>query len=208
MSNTRRTRTPRKPAIISPQSGEGREIGLDDREIPGGLEHLANPETPATKPVVPATRYFKKSNDHGVPADQPDVPYDRPVAGKITAVPPVPLPPEDSAVPVYLVEAPGKGKVRREVTAEQVTVPGNASDPVRLCSVDPDRVMVSLLVNDVANDVVISEQPSTIIEGRGAILPHTAVSYKELTTQGDLWALSTVAAGVKVSVILETEINA
>lgn len=206
MSNRRRTRpTSRRPVNVS--EGEGREIGLDDREIPGGLNHLLNPEIQESKPNVPARRHFKDDVAHGVPIAAPDEPYASPPEDeKVITFNPVPLPPEDAAVPVFIVEHPGKGKVTRSTAAEQVTVAGNAGDPTPIARTDAQRVSIRLLNEDVANDVRFSEDRSVVIEGRGALLKH-GFDYLTLTTQKELWAQSVAITPVVLSVIIETEIN-
>ena len=208
MTDKRRTHKPRRTAV-SPHSGEGRELGLDDREIPGGLNHLANAESHVSKAHVPATEHIKAGEAHGVPPRDPDEPYASPRPGERVVTPkPAQLPREEDAVPVFIVEGPGRQRVRRDVAAEQITVPAAGSDPVRVCSVDSNRVQISLLNDDAANDNQFSESIGTVIEQRGAILPHGATSYRTLKTQGELWALSTAASAVKMSKIIETEINA
>lgn len=206
MSNTRRTSKPRKPQI-SPHSGEGRALGLDDRHIPGGLEHIHNTEVPGGKPNVPAERHIKDSEAHGVPPEDPDKPYAKPEAGKILLPQPEPLPDIETAVPVYIIEQSGKGKVHRTSLCDTKLIPATGNDPVRLCSRDDNRVAVHLLNEDTANDVRFAEDRATLVEGRGALLSHFSNSYVEVPTQDELYAIGTGATAVSVSVVQVTEVN-
>lgn len=208
MSNTRRTTKtgPRRPAVKA-NSGEGRAIGLDDRDIPSGRPHLVNAESASAKPVVPERPDFPVMNAHGV--EPTEKVLDRPEAEKhVTRDVPVPLPPEDVAVPVYQVERPGAGKTYRAMIAEVVNVAAlGAAEPTRICSKDSNRVEILLLNEDSANDVRFSESQATVIEGRGAILPHGTTGYRSLKTQDEVFALSTAAQPVKVSAIIVTEVD-
>ena len=200
-----RNRTPRRPTV-SPHSGEGREIGLDDREIPSGLNHLSNPETPSAKPAVPARQHLPAMNEHGVPDDNPDASYEQPEAGTVLISEPLPEGREYYAVPVYQVEEPGKGKVHRKALCNSITVPASGSDPIRVCSRDDGRVEVRILNEDPANDIRFSESIATLIEGGGALLWHGTNSYTPIPTQDELWAVGASAACV-MSVVLVTEVN-
>jgi len=164
---SRHVAKPRRPQV-SPESGEGKELGLDGREIPSGLNHLANPETPAAKPKVPAVRHFKDDIAHGVPITDPDVPYSVPAAGRIPVLPPAPIPVIDTAVPVYIVEESGKGKVHRESVPSSIMIPGNASDPVRITSRDLQRVRIMLLNEPAPVTIVADNAP--IVAGAGTAI--------------------------------------
>ena len=202
-----RSKPPRRPSM-SPHQGQGRELGLDSRDIPGGLEHLSNPETPSAKPAVPARQHLPSMNEHGVPDDNPDAPHEQPEAGDVLIPEPVPESREYYAVPVYMVSEPGKvGRVRRDVIADRIPVPADTDPPVRVCARDDNRVTVSLLCDDAANDVRIAHNQATLIEGGGAFLSHSATGYLHLPAQGEIWALSTASSLSHLSYVLVTELT-
>src|SRR6185312_8153392 len=202
------SRTSRRPSV-SPHSGEGREIGLDDREIPGGVNHIGNAETHPDKAVVPARRHVPSINEHRVPDPDPDKPYEIPDRGEKVHVPASPaLPEEHYAVPVYQVSAPDKGKVYRDAICEFITVPGPNStnaNPILVCGRDDERIEIRLLNEDQNNDIRFAENPDTLIEGRGTLLWHGTNSYTQVPTQGYLYAFA-VTAACQMSVIRITEV--
>src|SRR6185437_12899270 len=194
------SRTSRRPSV-SPHSGEGREIGLDDREIPGGVNHIGNAETHPNKAAVPARRHVPSINEHRVPDPDPDQPYADPNSGEKVLIPVSPaLPEEHYAVPVYQVQAPGKGERYRESICEFITVPAPTAVPVLVCGRDDERIEIRLLNEDANNDIRFAENPDTLIEGRGALLWHGTNSYTQVPTQGYLYALG-VTAACQMSVI-------
>lgn len=186
-----------------------KELGIDDTALPGGLQHIGNAETHVSKVPVPAHRHIPAMNEHGVPDADPDKSYELPEAGRV-------LPPkyvrakteEYHAVPTYNVQHPDKTPTHRMTLADVITVPGNtAVEPIRICSVDYDRVEVQLLNEDPANDIRVSEERSALLEGKGAILKHGALSYTKFTTQDTMYAYGTTASPVMLSVAITTEIN-
>lgn len=68
------TRTPhRRDAVIAPGSPEGLDIGLNDKEIPGGQQHLANAPVPRHAPLpVSHAPYYGGIMAHGVDAPPED----------------------------------------------------------------------------------------------------------------------------------------
>lgn len=202
MSNTRRT-TPRKP--VRANSGEGRAIGLDDRDIPSGTPHLISAESASAKPVAPPRSDFPVQNAHGVEPTEGAV--ERPEAESKVSVPkPEPLPVQNYAVPVYNVEGPDHVRTRRDMAAAVITVNGQGKDPTRICSADGHRVEIQLLNEDAANDARFSESESAVVEGRGAILYHGVTGFTKMKTQGEIWAQAISTNPVKVSVIIITEV--
>lgn len=200
-------RTPRKPTV-SPQSGEGRQIGLDDREIPGGLPHLGNAETHSEKAKVPVSETIPSINEHRVYDPKRAEKYDNPEGGKVVIPKPAALPDERYAVPVYNVEHPGKTRMHLMALADNilVPVPSATADPIAICGKDYGRLEVLLLNEDPANDVRVSEERSFLLEGRGAIIKHGATGYTKIRTQDTLYAAASTAACL-MSVILVTDVN-
>jgi hypothetical protein len=199
MTSTRRTRqTPRA------NSGEGRELGIDDRDIPGGLEHLVSPETPPTKPQVPAQRHLKDDVAHGVPPENPDEPYAKPEAGKI--LPPVfTRPPEEEiAVPVYQVERPGDARtIRTFISGGPVTlVPGQVR---RIADRDPRRVRFYVInENGTSSNYVRIGSIEDADAGSGIAI--SGSNTLDLVTQEELWAVNVSQSNVVISWGYETEV--
>jgi hypothetical protein len=200
MTGTRRTRqTPRA------NSGEGRELGIDDRDIPGGLEHLVSPETPPTKPQVPAQRHLKDDVAHGVPVTDPDKPYAKPEAGKLQ-LPVFTRPPEEEiAVPVYQVERPGDARtIRTFISGGPVTlVPGEVK---RIADRDPKRVKLYVTnESGTANYYIRVGSLEDADAGMGFGIPG-ARTIQEFTTQDELWVTNVSTASITISWGYETEV--
>ena len=201
----------RRPPRVSPDSKEGREIGLDDRDIEGGLAHL--PDKPVVKREEPETAEplaeFRGMMAHGVYADDEKFEFPRDLAKLDKEGPPEYAKPEhlEEPVPVFVVEQPEARKVRRECLFNKLTVTVTGGEPTRLCSVDPDRVHVYLLNADSANDALFSNQIAGVLAGNAGILPHGMTSYLRLSHQGELWAQSANATAVSLYVIQETEVS-
>jgi hypothetical protein len=202
MTGTRHTRqTPRA------NSGEGRELGIDDRDIPGGLEHLVSPETPPTKPQVPAQRHFKDDVAHGVPVTDPDKPYAKPEAGKIQ-LPVFTRPPEEEiAVPVYQVERPGDARTIRTFISggPVVLAPGEVK---RIADRDPKRV--KLYVINEAGTASYEIRVGSLEDadaGMGFAIPGTRTT-QEFTTQDELWVTNVSTVNITISWGYETEVPA
>jgi hypothetical protein len=200
MTGTRRTRqTPRA------NSGEGRELGIDDRDIPGGLEHLVSPETPPTKPQVPAQRHLKDDVAHGVPVTDPDKPYAKPEAGKFQ-LPVFTRPPEEEiAVPVYQVERPGDARtIRAFISGGPVTLaPGEVK---RIADRDPKRVNF-YVINESNTHTYYARIGSLedVDGGFGFAIPGNS-SMASFTTQEELWITNTSTAYITISWGYETEV--
>jgi hypothetical protein len=202
MTGTRRTRqTPRA------NSGEGRELGIDDRDIPGGLEHLVSPETPPTKPQVPAQRHLKDDVAHGVPVTDPDKPYVKPEAGKFQ-LPVFTRPPEEEiAVPVYQVERPGDARtIRTFISGGPVTlVPGEVR---RIADRDPKRVKLYVSSEVNTNSYYIRVGSLEDVDaGMGFGIPGGRI-IQEFTTQDELWVTNVSTVNITISWGYETEVPA
>lgn len=191
----------------------GRQLGLDDREIPGGKTHLVNPESPSTPPKEgKAGALFEGMNAHGVPDTLAEPGYEVPSHHAGKAPRPAAEPELDEAVPVYLVERPGRNRVLRVSGMYNVLCPANtAAQPARLCNPDPARVEVRLLNEDPTNDVRVGAlediNDSNLGGGNadGCLISHCASSYTTIPTQGELFAHSVNSSSVRVSVMLITE---
>jgi hypothetical protein len=207
-------RTPQAPPADSPQ---GRELGLDDRDIPSGIPHLEQHKTIPGKAAVPeAPPVFRGDMQHGVPAGPDDnfvKPADKLERGhqaRKHGSQPVhyEMPPaEPDPLPVYLVEKREKVPVRREAIIDSITVAAQGGEPTRICSEDPDRVQIQLLNEDPVNIIRFAATQAELSSGTGAALPAVTNSYTRLRTQGELWAVVAAPATARLSRIIETEIE-
>lgn len=228
MSNTKRTRhRPRRGIMPGTEGGlgglpgpdkaeagadepVGRQLGLDSRDIPGGLPHLVNPESPPSKPAVKEPRpLFTGMNAHGVPDPDPELGYTDTPTDVRPGPRSEPVPKWHDAVPVYQVEGPVASAKRKRVSAcdGPITAPlSTAADPVRLCGSDPYRVQIQILNESTVIDVRVGTR-SDVLEGRGALISHFTNTYLRLASQDELFAMSASSSTTAaVSVILETEI--
>ncbi len=181
-----------------------REYGVPQADLPGGQTHVVNPETHPHRPPGVPERPADYHKYHGVPSD--DGPYETPDPSVGRAPRPAPLPETHDAVPVYVVEGPGGGKVTRSTGCDSISVDPLGSDPTRLLNRDAQRVKVHLLNEDSSTNVRVGSR-SELAEGRGAMLPAVTNSYLRLDTQDELWAVTVSATlSARVSVIIETEV--
>ena len=191
----------------------GRQLGLDSREIPGGVPHLVNPESPPHHPKQgKAGALFDGMQAHGVPDTLAEPGYEVPSTHVGRAPRPEPEPQIDDAVPVFMVERPGKRTVIRvSGMYNRLVVANSAAVPTRLCDPDPRRVEVRLLNEDPVNDVRVGQYEDTNDSGVGGgasdgiLLSHCASTYTTIPTQGDLFSRSLNSSTVRVSVMLITE---
>jgi hypothetical protein len=201
--------------------GDTGDYAPDDEEritapadLPGGKTHVVNPQTRPVKPRQSTVRPVDEHKQHDVPPMDWATEYDLPeydITGaderaRMQTIKPRGVP---EAVPVYIVEhAEEHFPILKMATPETVTVGAStAAQPTRLCTEDRRRVLISLNNQDSTNAVQFGEEQATVIEGRGAILPAASTSYLHLAHQGELWAQSVAATAVKVSVIIQTEVN-
>jgi hypothetical protein len=194
------------PPADSPQ---GRELGLDDRDIPGGLHHLIQEQTEPARPAVPETPpYFRGDMAHGVPADHDKIvrPDDKPRHHGSQGVHYELPSPEPDPLPVYVVEKREKIPVRREALIDSITVAAQGGEPTRICSTDKDRVQIQLLNEDPVNIIRFASSQAELAAGEGAALPAVTNSYTKLRTQGELWAWVQAGSTARLSRIIETEI--
>ncbi len=188
--------------------GQAREEGIGEpRDIPGGLNHLANPATrqqPGVKKHA-AWQYSRADLAHGVPPDEAGyhetdtrLAHDQ-RGGSGPLHHEIGLP---SPVPVYIVEGAGGARTLRLAVPRSMTVPANTTaEPVRICSRNDTRVEVRLLNEDGTNGIRFASTLAALSSGTGALLPKSATSYLNLPGQNDLWAVSDGAAAAKLSVV-------
>lgn len=194
---------------------QSREFGVPQADVPGGKTHVVNPETHAHRPPGVTERPADYHKYHGVESD--DGGYETPD----TSVGPVqhaygPARLED-AVPVYVVEKPGKERVRRDGIPFNVNVPAAGSQPARICNIDTDRVEIQLLNEDSSTDIRISNDLAELLTadaqgtgaaGAGALIWHGTNSYTKFETQGELFAITTsTTLSARLSVIIVTEVR-
>jgi hypothetical protein len=176
--------------------------------IPGGRRHISNaPAVRETVPVPPPEPEIDPLIAHGVapgshttaeraeaergpnsvhvtmPRPQHHAPVDRP-----------------APIPVYVVQD-HNNEVVRSAAPHNFTVPGNTSDPVRICGRDPGRTEVMILNESTAQNVRIAQRPADLTNGGGGLVPYPANSYLTIKTQDELYALSTSGTAATISVI-------
>lgn len=213
-----RAQTRRNPKAPAPDSPQGREIGLDDRDIPSGLHHLVQEPAPEVTPAVPATPpYFRGDMEHGVPAGPDDNvvrPQDKPKHHGSQPVRYEHPAPEPDPLPVYLVERRETAGKRREAITRVVTCPAAGGEPARVCSVDRERAEL-LLFNEAAagGNVIRVGARQSDLAGTTATAPGDGFAVAPQTwsprirTQGELWAVSQAATSTLLSVVITTEVN-
>lgn len=218
MSRGHTKHPPRTPAV-EPDSAEGRDIGLSDRElgtpspIPGGADHLVNHETMRQTTPVPVPKpEFRGTMAHGVPAEKHTA-HERADAmrGPNSTHDPKPPPPSKPAappvipVPVIVVDEGRDIRSLRSSSPRRVLVPGwGTADPIRLVGRNSERVNVLLLNEDSTNHARMSQGLTDLnAQHGGAVLPATTSSYLRLRTQDELYAVGDSTSGVYVSVIEE-----
>lgn len=191
----------------------GRQLGLDDRYIPGGKTHLVNPESPSTRPKQgKAGDLFDGMLAHGEPDTLAEPGFEVPSSHVGQAPRPAPEPQLDEAVPVYVVEQPGSRQVARATALYNVLVVAETNpEATRLCSPDDARVEVRILNEDPTNDVRVGMLEDIANSGEGGgtaggcLISHCASSYTTIPTQGELFARSVNSNTVRVSVMLISE---
>jgi hypothetical protein len=206
-----RKNLPRAPEV-TPDSGEGREIGLSARQdpsgspIPGLTGNIANYET--VRRPVPAgesLEEFRGMMAHGVPPGEETTEERARMErdGTLAQHNPPALPEhyvpavKPAAVPVYITTRRGGPESYLTASPRSITVPSNNSDPVRVCGRNPKRNRVLLLNEDTATNIRFALRPSDLTNGGGALLPWPTNSYLVLETQDELFA-STVSATLSV----------
>lgn len=204
----------RQPKVedIAPDSPEGRQLGLSDRvqghpsPIPGGRQHLSNaPAVRETVPTPPSEPEVGMGNAHGVvPGSHTNAERAEHERGPNTVHGPRPqhhpVHERPQPIPVVIVQD-HHSETLRSAAPHSITVPGNTSDPVRLCGRDMSRTMVLLLNESTSQDIRFGQRPSDVINGGGALLPWPGNSYLKIETQDELWALSPTGTAATVSII-------
>jgi hypothetical protein len=195
--------------------GEKAQLGIGpEREIPGGLNHLANPPVKTQTVPVPA-REYPYSNAilaHGVEPEGHMHTRDPRLTGGQPGTPPeyTKPPPLVSPVPVYITEGSEGPKILRTASPRFITCPAATSGvPARVCGKNPDRVEIRLLNEDTATDIRIGLSPgdlsldveNSVITG-GALVPWPNNSYLSFPTQDELYAIGKTGSGTpKLSII-------
>jgi hypothetical protein len=194
--------------------GQLRQEGIGEpRDIPGGLNHLANPPVKQQKVPVPAAEYpFSNAIlAHGVePEGHMHVRDPRLTGGQRGAAMPAKPAPEQTPVPVYIVEG-RTAPVIRTASPRHITVPAStAAEPARVCGHNPNRVAIRLLNEDTATDIRVAVAPgdltldaqNSVITG-GALIPWPLNSYTQIETQDELYAIGRTGSGTPLLSIIE-----
>lgn len=212
MSRARGKHTERiPPQVTSDEDPEARDVGASTRTqgipspIPGGRPHLLNAQAMRHQvPVPDAKGEYRGVNAHGVlpgthttreraefmrgPNDlQPLTPHYRPPE------------PREPVVPVRIVEQ-ASSKIR-SAAPHHITLQASTGEPVRLCGVDPNRVMVLLLNESQSSDARFAQLDRDLTGGGGALLPWPMNSYLKIPTQDELWAISADSGTPTISII-------
>lgn len=210
-------RKPRKEDLkkaddIRPGTPEAAQFGISDRvqghpsPIPGGQKHISNaPAVRHTVPVPPSQPEIYMGNNHGVaPGSHTNLDRSEMQRGPNTVHPPRPSPStrvdKPLPIPVFVVQDHNRNTVR-SAAPHHINVPGNTSDPVRLCGRDTSRTVVMLLNESTAQDVRIAQTMRDLSGGGGALLPWPTNSYTKIETQDELYALSTSGTAATISII-------
>lgn len=216
MSRARGRHSGRIPTI-TPDSPQGRQIGLAEKPLPGGQTHLVNPPVKHQKPAVPDQRSegFDGMLAHGVPPLHHGV-YDRHVPGTKHGdyKPEYEKPAEQIVpVPVWVVESPRANRHVITVT-KHVQVPVFGNEPVSICEDDGDRVAVYVMNEGIASGTGVRigqlsdltfDMANSLIVG-GALLPNSMTNYLKLEGQSAIYIVSMDTHQPYVSVIIETEV--
>lgn len=200
MSRGHGKRTQRPPELSPEQKAE---FGIDDRDIPGGQVHLLNPQTHQQKvPAPEKLAEFRGMMAHGVPPEgntyhRPAKSYQPEYTGP--GKPPVP-------VPVYIVQGSAGARTFKHVFTNKIVVPSAVIEPVRLCSIDPDRIHMRLMnESSTGTGIRIGSLPD-VTAGKGALLPAKMTSYLTIEAEDELFALpDDTGNSYTISVLLETE---
>jgi hypothetical protein len=188
--------------------GVRRQEGIGEpRDIPGGLNHLANPpvQQQAVPRPEPEWRFRQSMLAHGVPPDEAGR-HDRDPrlsGGQRGQAAAEKIAPRVSPVPVYIVESEGGPSSIRRAFPRSVTCPASTSaEPIRVAGRNPDRVKISLLNEDTATDIRFATNLTALSAGTGALLPWPGNSYLTLETQDEIYAIGATGSGTpKLSIV-------
>lgn len=211
-----------------PETGEAGEIGASDRTqgvpspIPGGQQHIVNPEV--VRQDVPAPiprREIRGENAHGVEpgsfttrdrADMQRGPAHGPRPAHLPVVEREPIAP----VPVYVVSTGAGQTPLRTAYTQQIRIPAFDSDPVKILGRDVRRGKVHLMNGSTADTIAFARHPGDLsldqaaagtAAAGGAILPAGMTSYQGFTTSDELWAITNNGAtAATLYMIVETQI--
>lgn len=209
-------RTQPRAVEIQPGSPEGRDIGLSDRQlgtpspIPGGEDHLVNPQTVRHTIPTPVPRpEFRGDMTHGVPPEKHTA-HERAdsMRGPNSTQDPQPTvehhkPPQNvPPVPVYIVEQGRDVRPMRTSSHRRMQVPAAGSQPERLIGRNSGRIEVLLLNEDATHNIRFSNGIGELNgPSFGSVLPCTTSSYLKLKTQDELYGVSDDSATPYISII-------
>ena len=197
-----------EPGAMETGDLDSREFGVPEADIPGGKRHWVSPQAVPKEPVRRGERPADYHKYHGVAPTEPGQYVTPPTEDQDTGRPRQESEPVfNEAVPVYSVQNPAKGPVKRIAACDSITVPVSTAEPVRICGSDLGRVTLHILNEDQATDIRFGTR-SDCIEARGAMLTHFSNGYFEVKgTQDELFALTTsTSATARLSVVIITEV--
>ena len=206
-------------AGLKETAGDRREEGIGEpRDIPGGLNHLANPPVEhAQAPYKDPGWEFRRSDlAHGVEPDAHFYGRDDPRlsnvqrggAGKLDK--PVPL---ADPVPVYIVERAAGRRPTAFADARKMTLPAAGSEPVMIAAASPSRTLVQMLNEDSTHQARFGQLEDLTYDGQngvitgGARLPAGASGYTVFRSQDAIYGVSETSSTVAISVILESQLR-
>lgn len=222
-SGRSRGKTEREP-VVTPDSGEGREIGMSDRmaeggpegkdksPIPGGISHLSNaPTVRQSVPVGVSGPEYAGMMAHGVdPGRHTTLERAETERGPNHPKGPQPkylvIPSKPPAVPVQIVQP----HQIHSVSTSVYTIPAQGTAAVRICGRDYTRTALFLLVETAAGatgaaptGIRFDHEVSELDVNKGALLRAGAVSYLKLDPCNDeLFAVSNDGSACTLSVIM------
>jgi hypothetical protein len=211
--------------IIGADGEDGTEPGVrrqegigEPRDIPGGLNHIANPPVKHQAVPVPEPEwpYRQSMLAHGVPPDEHGR-HDRDprlTGGQRGAAPVTPAaPPPPAAVPVYIVEKTWRDRPQAVADTRRVTLPVAGGEPAMICGANPARSLVQLLNENSTHNARFGQLRELTYDGAngvitgGSRLPAGATGYTVFRSQDELYATSEDSTQVVISVILESEVG-
>lgn len=197
--------------------GERREEGIgDERDIPGGRNHVANPPiTRQPAPEKPREWQFRRADlAHGVPPDEAGQQFRDPrLTGGQHGAALLEAPPAEKIypVPVYIVERAGWPRPQAVVDTRRLTLPAAGREPVMICPASESRSLVQVLNEDTSHQARVGrledlgyDTYNAVITG-GSRLPAGATGYTVFRTQDAVYGTSETSSTVVISVILESE---
>lgn len=185
-----------------------REYGVPQADLPGGIPHVVNPES---RPAATQGKQLKPADYrkyHGVPPID-NGQYETPSPHVTRGPAPVPVPHRDEAVPVYVVQEPGRHKVIRTLTTiGPLTIPANDTLPRKVCDRDLDRVTLFIMNENGtrANELRVGSYEDTLQQAGYFIGGASGTGFEIKNCQDEVWIWNPNTSSITWSALLITEI--